>query len=198
MPSGYTYDIEKDPKFTARDFALTCARAFGAFIHQRDEPLTERPKAPEMDTYAAKNLESALKAKEVWFTTSMEDKRGQWQRCMQSRQDEYEARLGEFKVMSKRYADMRAKVDAWQVPVELANLKRFMLEQIDESVRWSFSKEPRAPEQETFEEWLAPQEGWLDKDIENARVRVRLAQEQHDERVAYAKALYEAVEQLEG
>jgi hypothetical protein len=198
MASGYTYEIENDPNFTAKDFALTCARAFGTFFHQRDQPLSKRPQVAEMDPYPAKYLETTLKAKEVWLATSLEDKRGQWQRCMQSRREQHLERLNDFKVKSKRYAEMRAAVDAWQVPVELENLKRFMLEQIDESVRWGFKAEPSAPEQETFEEWLAPQEVWLDQDIEHAQVRVRTAQERHAEHVAYANALYEAVEKLEG
>lgn len=196
MANGYTYGIEENPNFTAKDFALTCARAFGAFIHQRDQPLSELPKVAEMDTYPAESLERALKEKETWLATPLEDKRGQWQQSMQERREKYDKRVEDFKVMTKRYAEMRATVEAWQVPEELGNLKNFMLEQIDEAVRWSWNTEPSDPEQETFEQWLAPQEIWLDQDIEHARERVRSAQEKYAERVAYAKALYEAVEQL--
>ena len=196
MANGYTYGIEENPNFTAKDFALTCARAFGAFIHQRDQPLSELPKAPEMDSYPVQRLERALKEKADWNATSLEDKRAQWEEYTRNLQAQYTEQVQEYKVMSKRYAEMRASVEAWQVPEELDNLKNFMLKQIDESVRWSWDEEPSAPNLQSFEEWLEPREGWLDQSITRALECLAKAQKLHEDRVAYAEMLYEAVKEL--
>jgi len=40
MPSGFTSDIYDGKKITFKDFTLKCARAFGACIHLRDDPIT--------------------------------------------------------------------------------------------------------------------------------------------------------------
>lgn len=42
MPTGYTADIKDG--ITFRDFALRCARAFGATIMQRDEDISIPPR----------------------------------------------------------------------------------------------------------------------------------------------------------
>jgi hypothetical protein len=51
MPTGYTAMIEEREDVTFREFALTCARAFGACIMQRDNSLAEPPKPREVDKY---------------------------------------------------------------------------------------------------------------------------------------------------
>ena len=43
MPTGYTCHIEDGTVTTLRQYALTCARAFGACASMRDEPLTVLP-----------------------------------------------------------------------------------------------------------------------------------------------------------
>lgn len=39
MPSGYTSDIYHGKDVTFKEFALKCARNFGALMHMRDESL---------------------------------------------------------------------------------------------------------------------------------------------------------------
>jgi hypothetical protein len=38
MPTGYTADVQNGTVTELRDFALSCARAFGACIMMRDDP----------------------------------------------------------------------------------------------------------------------------------------------------------------
>ena len=38
MPTGYTADIQDGKITTLREYALSCARAFGALIMMRDDP----------------------------------------------------------------------------------------------------------------------------------------------------------------
>lgn len=38
MPTGYTYPVAEEKVDTLAEFALQCARAFGACVTMRDEP----------------------------------------------------------------------------------------------------------------------------------------------------------------
>ena len=68
MPSGYTSDIYNGKEVTFKDFALGCARAFGACVMQRDDPADEKPKIMPEESYHARRVLSyrrAKKAKEI-------------------------------------------------------------------------------------------------------------------------------------
>ena len=58
MPTGYTADIYEGNDVSFRDFALKCARAFGACIEQRDDDANDKPKLIEKtkDNYHIKRL----------------------------------------------------------------------------------------------------------------------------------------------
>jgi hypothetical protein len=49
MPTGFTADICKGAEVSFEDFAMTCARAFGALYSMRDEPMD----APIPETFVA-------------------------------------------------------------------------------------------------------------------------------------------------
>ncbi len=60
MPTGYTCDIEKG--ITFKEYALGCARAFGAFVSLRDEDKDiELPDGFPLDSYHEKELPKARK-----------------------------------------------------------------------------------------------------------------------------------------
>ena len=58
MATGYTHSIKND--ITFEQFALLCARAFGACIEMRDDPTDKPiPKKFKVDSYHAKELKEA-------------------------------------------------------------------------------------------------------------------------------------------
>ena len=63
MPTGYTIDIYNGKKVTFKDFALNCARAFGACVMQRDDPADEKPKIMPEESYHTKALKKLGKFK---------------------------------------------------------------------------------------------------------------------------------------
>ena len=46
MPTGYTAIIEDDPNCTFEQYLMRCARAFGATVTMRDDPLDKPALAP--------------------------------------------------------------------------------------------------------------------------------------------------------
>ena len=57
MPTGYTHDIPAG--ITFRQFALNCARAFGANIAMRDDPADKPIEVYEPSDYSAKAITKA-------------------------------------------------------------------------------------------------------------------------------------------
>jgi hypothetical protein len=129
MPTGYTDTIKAHT--TARDFLLTCARAFGACVMQREDPLTDPPKAPAESDYYAKTLAERRAALDK--ALSMRD--SEWKR---DNDTSFASRL-ENRIERKRERDarravlarVRAEVEGWVPPTpDHEGVKRFALEQI--------------------------------------------------------------------
>lgn len=60
MPTGYTAPIYEGKQITFPEFAMQCARAFGALIDMRDDPMDSPiPDAFVPDTYHARELVKA-------------------------------------------------------------------------------------------------------------------------------------------
>lgn len=75
MANGYTYRVEDGEITSLRDFALFCARAFGAAITMRDEPLsTPLPKAFEPDNYYLNVLEAEKKNLDYLYSLTPEER----------------------------------------------------------------------------------------------------------------------------
>ncbi len=137
MPTGYTYRIIDEPDLTFSQFALDCARAFGACIDLRDEPrdtpiLDEfKPSSYHQEALAtAKKTVSYLQGltheQRVAFGESEKLKRRQG--LVESRE--------KCLLASQRLQQMRLQVAAWEPPSpDHVELKNFMLSQIDDTIK---------------------------------------------------------------
>lgn len=130
MPTGYTAKLmEKGQDF--RSFVLTCARAMGACIMQRDDSLEVLPEKQKPSDYHVKALADAekklakLKAmsqkKQIEYGEEMRSKAVASAMKSRSKEQEEESRLDK----------MEAQVRAWNPPTsDHKGLKEFMLQQI--------------------------------------------------------------------
>jgi hypothetical protein len=131
MPTGYTYKIKDGISF--KDYALMCARAFGACISMRDESMdVEIPNEfKENDFYYKKIGELHQKYEEFGQYTDLE---------LQSIIDaEYEKKIlenkkhiEENKKLKLKYDRMLWKIERWAPPTQKhMDLKKFMKDQIE-------------------------------------------------------------------
>jgi hypothetical protein len=129
MPTGYTTDIYNGKEVTFKDFALNCARAFGACVMQRDDPADEKPKIQPEESYhtkALKKLGAFKKPSKKQFETFIK----------RSIADNKEA-IDKRKDLEKAYSEMIEQVTKWTPPTtEHEGLKDFMLKQLVESKLW--------------------------------------------------------------
>lgn len=140
MPSGYTQIVAENDNVSFKDFALRCARNFGALVTMRDvrldAPIPER--FEPSDFY--KNIYEEAKAKYDDFLANppseeeIDKKYAEYvAKEKKNEEDERKSRA----IQRKRYEAMLAKVRKWEPPTsEHENLKEFMIRQLEESIDW--------------------------------------------------------------
>ena len=136
MPTGYTSDLYEGKDIAFPDFVRKCARAFGALIEMRDDPMDATiPDKFEASSYHTEQLEKAeadVARIKAWDDTEADS---QSQLAYDRAQREYEESLANKAAMRERYEAMLAQVKAWTPPTrEHQGLKDFMVKQLEESI----------------------------------------------------------------
>jgi hypothetical protein len=158
MPTGFTKCISDDVSF--EKFVMGCARAFGALITMRDDPLdAEIPDEFQPTDYHTKQL-SDLEAKlAVLRTMSIFDAEIEADKEYLNRCAQKEDGIRKDRELRGKYKAMLAKVDAWEPPTdEHTEIKKFMMEQIRESIEFDCSESyylEKKIEKLSGEDWLA-------------------------------------------
>lgn len=167
MPTGYTSIIaEKETTFP--EFALGCARAFGALMSFREEPM-DAPipdKLPISDYYTKRIAETEKELEKLKAMTSEKmanNAKAEYDKELAN----YERRVQERTELKNKYLDMLSQVENWQPPTsEHQGLKEFMIQQLTESIRWDCSLEYlHPPKLMTKEDWYNKQYSILSKDL---------------------------------
>ena len=151
MPTGYTADLEG---VTFPEFALRCARAFGALIDLRDEPFdAPLPDHIVASTYSRKQLItlfSTLREVESWDAPCAD---GEASAAHKQALQRRESQLQKSDVTRKCYENMIQRVGNWTSPTsDHVGLKDFMLKQLEESIDFDCSYVPPTPEVHSGEE----------------------------------------------
>lgn len=133
MPSGYTEAVGKGISF--KEFAMSCARAFGACVSMRDDPAdAEIPefKPSEYDIVELKRAKAELaKLKRMTAEQARKAAETAYEEDVRS----YERGLADKKKLRDKYSAMIKKVSVWTPPSsEHLELKKFMLEQLSSAI----------------------------------------------------------------
>jgi hypothetical protein len=199
MATGYTSIVVDKPETTFREFALICARAFGALFHLRDEPLDTPWAVPATpDDYHLRSMEDlAAKRKQCEEFTDDEVLRQIelvfWHR--QKSNAESRARV----IAEKRALQaMLKKVKKWTPPTgEHDGLKKFMIEQLEVSMPTTLRYYPKVTKKFKHElsakAWRKHELARIDSDMEYHRKSWEETIERTAERSAWASALIDAL-----
>ena len=157
MPTGYTADIKDGISFS--EFAMNCARAFGACITLRDEQAggDKIPDRFEPSDYHLKALISAKDRLSDLESITMEEAKTRCESEYKQAESSRITRLSENKAQLSAYQAMLQQVNAWQPPSdEHCGLRDFMREQIEQSIKFDDSTDylSKPTEIKTAEEWL--------------------------------------------
>lgn len=170
MPTGYTSKLYEGEPQTFAEFALTCARAFGALVEMRDSSLGATiPDQFEPSTYHVEKLALAeIRLREI---DDMSDDLCD-QAALRTWQDAHaawEQARAEKVARRERYEAMLREVEAWVPPSEDHDgMKKFMAEQLTGSIEFDCSVEFEWPEPkvQTGDEWRRAEVAKAIKDID--------------------------------
>lgn len=147
MPTGYTARLNDGRPTTFPEFAMDCARAFGALIEMRDEapgaPIPERFEPSPF--YALMAEEARARIAEIAYWDDAEAQRQALAACVAEGRRIAE-RNAESVAVRGRYEAMLAQARAWRPPTpDHFELRKFMISQLEESIRfdcWTDTSEP--------------------------------------------------------
>lgn len=169
MPTGYTANVANGTLTTFPEFAMQCARAFGALIMMRDDPIDSPiPDEFTVAEYYEKNLNEA---KAALAELQALNERDVLIRCAKEYAEamaSWEKSRADNAAKRQRYESMLAKVRQWIPPTsEHEGLKEFMIQQLTESLEWDCGGEglPK-PTITTPSVWRAEQLLQYEQDVE--------------------------------
>ena len=170
MPTGLTSKIYEGKDITFKEFAILCARQFGALIHMRDEPLDAPIVKREPDSFYSDKLRNLYAELEDFHNNppTPEGLAIKWEREVKRLKAEDNRRNREREELKKRYEDMLELVKNWAPPTaEHQNLKSFMIDQIESSIKYDCVESDAAgcfPSKEQYiEDNITPRR--IEKDI---------------------------------
>ena len=140
MPTGYTSQIADGVSF--RQFALSCARNFGAAIALRDEdsgvlPNPENVKFNSGNNYHEEQLTKAIAEKARLLSLTKDELCADFLKWRENTIKESEKTISQKRELRQKYEKMYEKVSNWSPPTgEHFNMKDFMLEQIADSIEF--------------------------------------------------------------
>lgn len=191
MPTGYTSVIAEGATF--EQFAWTCARAFGALIEMRDDPMDKPiPDRFEPSPYYAEKIakaeEELFDAERLTVADATRLARQEYDEALAGN----ERRRVESAQLETQYRDMIAKVRAWSPPSpDHVQLKEFMIEQLQQSIEHDcFVYETPAP----------PLDGgvYIARKVERLRADLARYREHHAEEVERTNTRNEWIRLLRG
>lgn len=155
MPTGYTAAIAEG--ITFKQYALNCARAFGALIMMRDDPADAPiPEKFEPSNWHTERLQEASERLTQLRLMNHSDAESAALAAYGDATREYDKRLAEREVLRKKYEAMLAQVVAWQAPSQdHLEYKAFMEKQIRESIDFDCSDYGERPRLQSGAEWLS-------------------------------------------
>lgn len=196
MPTGYTadlYDGEQD--FEA--FVLQAARGMGALITMRDDPWgTPIPEAFKPDTsYHDEHLEEARLRLAFLSQASNEELDREAEESYQSQLKRYHNDITKTGGRLQRYREMSDKIEQWDVPELLDSFKKFMLDQLAESIRFDGYVVPE-PKRLSVEEYKATQIEKAEWDISYHTKHIEGEIERTNARNEWLKALRTSLDKV--
>ncbi len=168
MATGYTVQIEEG--ITFKEFVLICARAFGACISMRDDPIgKEIPNEIVPSTYHLKEIESAKNKIQLLSNLSLIELTKEAKLKFKKDIDYYNESIKKNKELKEKYENMLCKVNMWNPPTkDHVNLKEFMIKQIEDSIQFDCYAEKymEKPILQTGKEWFAEQMELVKRDLQ--------------------------------
>lgn len=192
MPTGYTADISKG--ITFEEYAWNCARAFGALVEMRDQPIGATiPEQFEVDNFYLEQIEE-VKKKIKWLEKLASDVKA----CDRQAKTEYKKELQLYEKRKVEIDDLKEKYNAMLERVRVFNppsndhvpLKEFMEEQIIQTMEHDCDHKYNTPPT------LLTGKQWLAREVKRAETNFKYYLKEYEKQVKYVDDRNRWVNQL--
>lgn len=204
MPSGLTCRIYDGTDMSLRGFALKCVTHFGAgycATEQGDKEMPlDKPPVIHMSSYHQEQLDKAKKEVEHWLEVEKNpEELDRLYNAELERRKQQKSRYSEDKSELKaRYLLMISKVESWNVPVEYASLKEFMLKKLNDSLDFDCKTyELYDDDFVSKEEWIKLMISTSCKDVNYHTDELENEKKRINEMNDYLVGLYSAIDKVE-
>lgn len=142
MPTGYTDLIAQKENCTIEEYAMRCARNFGALIEMRDAPMDAPiPERFEPNPFYKKELEDAQDRLDSFMKMTVVEKRefleDTYHKMVEHNEKQKQIEDAKRSILRNRYNFMLEKINKWKPPTpEHVNLRNFMIQQVQDSIEW--------------------------------------------------------------
>lgn len=194
MPTVYTADISKG--ITFKEYALLCAREFGATIMMRDEPLdSEIPEFQPSDYHAKRIYEIQ---QEINTLNNLSKSEIAYQANLEYLDKVYRANKynKDSDILETKYKGMLVVVSLWTPPTdEHVRLKEFMLEQLETSIKHDCGHTYYIGDivEKDANTWLSDKLSQLNKSLANSYTEYAKEVERTNNRNKWVKALRDSL-----
>lgn len=201
MPTGYTYGVNDGTMTSAREFLLNYARRFGIgySITQGDKPMPKKYSKDlvnrSMDSYYTKELKKAEQALKAFSALTEQKLKSQYDSYVYKIREENKHRTEENITRKQRYLDMIEKVNAWDAPSGLEEMKESAITHLKESM--DFDCKLYLDEVCSYDEWLKTKRETLVLDINYYTKEKQKEDEAKAELDSMLKAFYQSLDGIE-
>lgn len=137
MPTGYTADVANGKITDFTEYALQCARNFGACIMLRDEPLSSEIPEFEPSDFYAKSLADAEQNLEAFLAMDETQRREMQAAEHAANVERAKQGIAEDNDQRMRYEAMLEKAKEFKSPSpEHDNYAKFLVSQLEESIEF--------------------------------------------------------------
>lgn len=195
MPTRHTAGVEDGTITGLRDYALQCARGFGALAHMRDDdwdaPIPDVIKPYAYHKNALKKAQARLKQLERMKTDEIAE-------CAKNAHTERRRReldaLAEVRAQNNRHRAMLLKVRDWEPPTkDHASLKEMMIDDLKLSIRDEKWYVEDVSDAQTPAEWYAAEIEIAEHDIAYHEKRWRGDQDRAEKETTWLRQLLESL-----
>ena len=201
MPTGYTARICEGEQ-SMSEFVLGCARAFGACVDQRDDPMSDLPKIPgeiEESRYVAMVKREEEKLADL---LALDEKKRESLGIKEQKEQikYYRKAIKERKIVRARLDKMYDRIKDWVPPsASHVGLKEFMIEQLVSTIE--HDGDVSYYERELEREKAKLPIDYYNEEVESTKRSVRRCKEEaakekdrHVDRGQWVKQLYKSLE----
>lgn len=194
MPTGYTSDIYNGKPQTFKEFAMECARAFGALITLRDSPDEPIPEefTPRTEYYY-KQLEEATRRLPIVGAWTPEEAQAAADAAYERIKAAHDERVNEVRELGLRYDNMLRSACAYVPPSpDHEEFRKFMIQQLENSKKSDcYTGDPLEPFDPS--EYKASQIDDLERQINRCRKNIAEENQRAADRTRWVTELRESL-----